>query len=96
MTTVTKIKQFFNQLGCVGLKIRRESNKGSDLKTGYLDDLEGFGDFYYLRTRRRWSRILFPSRVEESSYYGGIALKLLVSQGKCDLQICDLPYCHGK
>nr|QZB49193.1 BV-like protein [Cotesia vestalis bracovirus] len=32
---------------------------------------------------------------EESSYYGGIALKLLVSQGKCDLQICDLPCCHA-
>ncbi|AGO14368.1 BV10 family protein [Diolcogaster facetosa bracovirus] len=95
MTTVTKIKRFFNQLGCVGFKDSTESNKDSDLKTGYLGDPNVSGDFEYLRTRRRWSRILFTSKTEESSFYGGIALKLLVSQGKCDLKICDLS-CHSK
>ncbi|CAD6243663.1 GSCOCT00014197001.2-RA-CDS [Cotesia congregata] len=78
------------------LKVPRESNKGSDLETGYPGELEASSNFKYLRTRHSWSHILFPSRTEESSYYGGIALKLLVSQGKCDLEICGLPYCHGK
>ncbi|KAH0547141.1 hypothetical protein KQX54_017243 [Cotesia glomerata] len=96
MMIATKIKQFFSKLRCVGLKVPRESDKGSDLETGYPGDPETSSDFEYLQARRRWSRILVPSETEGSSYYGGTALMLLVSQRKSDLQICGLPCCHNK
>ncbi|CAD6243588.1 GSCOCT00014261001.2-RA-CDS [Cotesia congregata] len=96
MMIAMKINQFFSQLKCVGLKLTRESDVSSDLETGYPGDLEASSDFEHLQARHRWSRILVASEIEGSSYYGGTALMLLVSQRKSDLQICGLPCCHSK
>nr|QZB49216.1 BV-like protein [Cotesia vestalis bracovirus] len=94
MVIVMKIKQFFIQLKRFGFMVSRKSDKISDLEAGYPGDLEASSDYEYLRARRRWSEILIPSKTEGSSYYGGRALMMLVSQRKSDLQICGLPCCN--
>lgn len=93
---VMKIVRFFAQLGCAKLNVSKEPNRVSDPKLGYPSDPETFSDFEYLKARRRWSRILVSSETEGSSYYGGMSLKLLLSQRKSDLQICGLPCCCGE
>nr|AAR37026.1 hypothetical protein 5 [Bracoviriform glomeratae] len=53
MMIAAEIKQFLSQLRCVVLKMPRESDKDSDLETGYPGDLETFSDFEHLQARRR-------------------------------------------
>lgn len=91
-----KIVRFFAQLGCAKLNASKEPNRVSDVKPGYPSDPEALSDFEYLKARRRWSQILVSSKTEGSSYYGGMSLKLLLSQRKSDLQICGLPCCCGE
>nr|CCQ19228.1 conserved hypothetical protein BV10 [Cotesia sesamiae Kitale bracovirus] len=96
MIIPTKINQFFIQLKRRGFKVSRKSEKSRDLETVYPGDFEAFSDYKYLRARCRWSEILIPSETEGSSYYGGPALMILVSQRKSDLQICGLPCCNSE